>query len=397
MTYEYSRAIECGNIQEFVRICINNIKKNNLNSLYIDACEKGQLKFLKKFSEWKCDIEDETYTTCFHISSVRGYTKIMEYLYENYYIKINMNDINNFIDACSCGKLESIKRLYKWYNEKQINLEIHDKNECAFRYACKNGHLNIVKQLKEWTDDNHDPINISANRNESFYNACSNGHLNIIKFLNEWKPELKLYEIKEAFVIACEKGHLNIVEQLYRWSIEDENPLKIEEDEFIFACKKGYINIIRKLYEWSNGVIISREGTKLSIITDEAFRTGCMYSWITSATSYKLSQEYGYDSLYGKTDEELIQFKAKLLNNHNKTIQQLLLWSTPERIQEFLKIMENEYVNISKMMRPVLARIQIKYWLIWCLYNPNTHWGKRYTTRLITEDNPLISNIESET
>ena len=54
-----------------------------------------------------------------------------------------------FIDACYNGNLELAKQIYELTlnADNNIQIDIHDNNDSAFRNTCGNGHLEVAKWL----------------------------------------------------------------------------------------------------------------------------------------------------------------------------------------------------------------------------------------------------------
>ncbi len=127
--------------------------------------------------------------------------------------------MNNFIDYCRDGDIESIKKM---------SLEGRNLNN-GFRWACENGHYNVVQYLVELYihDSTYKPINIHFQYELGFRWACYNGHYIVVRYLMElyknihngngtYKP-IKIYYYDEGgFRWAYYNGHFKVVRYLLK-------------------------------------------------------------------------------------------------------------------------------------------------------------------------------------
>ena len=177
----------------------------------VEACEKGDIKKVKKIIKESINIGDALLSAC-----INGHLEIVKWLFEignnndNYYLD------NGFACACENGHLEIVE----WV------LEINPKNKFdidydrGFGYACGHGHLEIAKCLLELVD-------IHIEDEFAFCSACENGHLEIAKWLFEIsettlnaEKKLGIIDIhndgEHIFLLTCINGHLEIA----KWLIE---------------------------------------------------------------------------------------------------------------------------------------------------------------------------------
>ena len=142
-------------------------------------------------------------------------------------IDIHYRDELAFREACYFGHLEVVKYLISL----NMNINIHADNEDAFRYACFNGYLELVKYLIslnkgiKYLNLEDRNINIHAENEDAFRFACCNGHLEVVKYLISLNENINIHAYNEyAFQIACRNSHLNIVR--YLWEIDKTFKLK---------------------------------------------------------------------------------------------------------------------------------------------------------------------------
>ena len=90
--------------------------------------------------------------------------------------------MDQFIKLCVDGELIELKKYYA--TTKNIN--IHAKDEHAFRWSCAYGHLEVAKWLLEISQNENlklGLINIHENNEEAFRNSCENEQLEVAKWL----------------------------------------------------------------------------------------------------------------------------------------------------------------------------------------------------------------------
>lgn len=316
-------------------------------------------------------------------------------------------------DLCGHGYLEIIKRLLDLYNKKyaeekeKISLgeKIHNqlpqfnisrKKNSALRSACDGGHVDLVKWILSQI---HDTNGIE----KSLVRASANGHTEVVKLLLEKKPNINL---TDAFNMACQCksvpivrvfdkinpelkhtiGKIDLLRTIYRhtemfnlyleWfpNALHENYWKIMDVAFRYEnleiCRKvldfhSDEIVPRLIYrDYSNGVSFSSPRldfllihyvySKINILEMEFRGTG-------SICTYQGNLEYN-----------------EVVNTDNDKVSLII---NCKRFSDLEK---------SSILRSLFARIKIKWWILGCLYNPNTRWGKRYTSRLLLEDNPFV-------
>lgn len=205
---------------------------------------------------------------------------------------------------------------------------------------------------------------------EGFSYASELGNLRIMKQIVAWKPDVdQSFDIEHGFRHACANGHLECAKQIIDWRKEKREYLDQSiGGEFAFraACRNGHLEMVKKLVEW-------RE-QDLKDYPDKTFP-------LDTSSSFD-HIEWAFEWASRNKHDNIINYLVELFPN--KLIGLLLhsYWFNSTK-----KV---------KIIRPYMARLKIKYFLLTCLYNPNLKWGKRYTGRLLMEDNPLVSNDGSD-
>lgn len=123
----------------------------------------------------------------------------------------------------------------KWYLSLG-GVYIHAENDWAFRFACQNGHLGIAKWLY-----NLGGVDIHALADDTFVRSCASGQLIIVK----WLLSLGGVDIHscrdEAFRCACRDGHLDVAKWLY--SLGGINIHADDDGAFRWTCEHGHLEI----------------------------------------------------------------------------------------------------------------------------------------------------------
>lgn len=154
--------------------------------------------------------------------------------------------------------------------------------------------------------------------------------------------------LQDIFDDACQKGDLYIVKKLIEWAPDNININSDDNYPFLIACQNDHPDTVKCIIDWKP------EETK-QIIEDKAFYIVCLNGHL----------------------ELIKQFVEK---NPKNLIPQLL---------ESLDVTDEEKIDI---LRPIMARIKIKWWIIGYLYNRAFKIGRWYTDKYLLEDNELINN-----
>jgi hypothetical protein len=217
-----------------------------------------------------------------------------------------MDLTNEFIKYCRNGQLIKAKIVFAC-----STIDIHAKDELAFRMCCRYGHLDVAKWLVSLE-------NTQDNTRTCFRAGGASGKINIHSYC------------EHAFKLSCVYGHIEVA----KWLISLENThgrIDIHtEMEFSFnwSCGRGYIDVAKWLLslESTHGKINIHGNGKC------AFELSCMHDrldvikWLLSIDKFdndlvdeylpEQLHEYAFDLGYlpvKKMTKSYTQYKAKIL------------------------------------------------------------------------------------
>jgi ankyrin repeat protein len=224
------------------------------------------------------------------------------------YIK-NSHEFNRY---CKEGNLHAVHGMIN----KQIEFNIHMKDDYALRKACQYGHIEIVKLLLS-SPNLKEHSNIHANSDEALKLACENGHIEVAKFLLT-SPLIKQHSDsrKDNDVClrkACINGHLEIIKLLCSFSphFSQCHIANIHEKVFLELCENNNIEMIKYIY--NNAIVINNAQNHLTVHT---------------ASSEKLKM-YNHTAIEGLT--------LACENNHLEVVEYLLVNMNFEDIYTYKK------------------------------------------------------------
>ena len=149
-------------------------------------------------------------------------------------------------------------------------VDIHARDDYAFRWAARNGHLEVVKYLVEDCDadvhayDDH-AVRWSAERghleivkylveecgadvrNKDDYAlrwAALNGHLEVVKYLVSKGANVRVWN-DFALRLAAQYGHLEVVKYLVE--DHDANVHSNDEEALRWAAENGHLDVVKYL------------------------------------------------------------------------------------------------------------------------------------------------------
>ncbi len=153
-----------------------------------------------------------------------------------------MADYNEqFLEACKGGQIEEAKRLVHYHS-----VDVHEKDELAFRWACKNGHIKIAKWL---VHDHQVNVHTHDKYEDAFRWACCNGYTEIAKWLvQDHQVDVHVCD-EDAFKMACENGH----EEIINWFIDE---YRCSQSPYYYHNQTGYILNHEPLKNWLSCTIL---------------------------------------------------------------------------------------------------------------------------------------------
>ena len=142
---------------------------------------------------------------------------------------------------------------FKYFIEENIN--IHVKNDNAFRYASETRNLELVKFLL------HNGANIHINNDWPLICAALNGHLEVVKCLIDNGADIHADD-DDALKYAARDGHLEVVKCL----IDNGADIHADDDDALrYAVLNGHLEVVKCLID---------NGADIHIDNDYAFKYG---------------------------------------------------------------------------------------------------------------------------
>lgn len=182
----------------------------NLENLFFDLCEKGDLSHVQFLLEIQPQLKlISKGNKAFRYACKGGNLCTAKWIYEKY-PNINLEQRNKkfpekcYLYACISGNIEFVKWLYEIKPDWK-------ENNFAFGCCCNYGQLEIAKYLL----NKHSSIDISQLDELPFRVVCENGYLEIAKWLLDVKPNINVRaEDDYAFVYAAQRDHCDVTEWL---------------------------------------------------------------------------------------------------------------------------------------------------------------------------------------
>lgn len=144
----------------------------------------------------------------------------------NVSIKRDMDNL--FMHLCKEGELEMVKTVLPY-----IVVRYYCVN-WGFGDACSRGRLEVAKWLYKICKNMDIPMN---NLSVTFRVTCSRGHLEVAKWLYEIEPNILDYDTGFTFILVCKHyRHLELVKWLY--NLRPNECECIIENEFEKVCEE---------------------------------------------------------------------------------------------------------------------------------------------------------------
>lgn len=212
------------------------ISQNELDQLFLKACEEQNLPIIKELDE-KYPIVKET--------KFKSFLKLFGYK-ENPVLNVHCNNSKGLIDLGKLGNMECLEYLSKHHSfflvkKSQTNKESNELLNSLFQEV-NNRNTTAIESLASLVENS---FQFTFHTYEAFNDACADGDLDTVKFilLNDNFPNYSLlnsqydefHQLNKGFINACESGNLALVEFLTSSPELDErvNLRLIEDTIFI--------------------------------------------------------------------------------------------------------------------------------------------------------------------
>lgn len=256
--------------------------------------------------------------------------------------KESLTDITEITEIirnlCWAGSYDIIKYIIQTYPD----IDIHRKNENAFKGACLGDHHNIeiAKLLLE-----HFPhINIHIDNDYIFKTACERNLLSVIELYINHCPYMSSYEdLNTGYLMAFKYNHRILINRLYNTypSLLETNYL----ESLYTACKSNHFELIKWLlvsYHFDD-IIIDYNLIFSMELNDDIF------VWLYEEGYYDfLSLSSRKTILYNFIKKNHIGICRTILNDHKELIDDVLelgMKSSYDVSYTIYKILDMQYLN----------------------------------------------------
>lgn len=153
-------------------------------------------------------------------------------------IDIHQNNGELIRNACWLGSYDILKYLIQSYPE----INIHRKNENAFKGACLGDHNNIEMAKLLLTTFPH--INLHIDNDYIFKTACERNLLPVIELYIDRCPKITSYEdLNTGFLMAVKYNHRTIIDLL-----SEKYPSLLTVDSLYMACEHNHLDLVKWLF-----------------------------------------------------------------------------------------------------------------------------------------------------
>lgn len=164
------------------------------------ACMDGDYKLLISLDYRKIDINEHNSLQVYYVANLMTSKRLpllhfLVTLHQKYsYVErlnIFLNDGWILHSAFQKGDLNLAKYIFSleyMYGRDELEDNLHDCDECAFRYACESGHMHMIEYYLSLIPKYGYIEELDYVFEWSFHSACENNHLEVVKFLMSYKP-----------------------------------------------------------------------------------------------------------------------------------------------------------------------------------------------------------------
>jgi ankyrin repeat protein len=187
------------------RLSKKDLRKKDLNDLFVKSCSNGDLKSVKKCIKLNCKLSYDGYEGL-RLSARKGHLDVFKYLVETG--KIRAKTYCQAFRWCGGkGRLNIIKYL--------VELGYNPFVECdlVLSSAAANGHLNVIQYLAPLCDQNK--------LGRALASAVSEGHIQIVKYLISigCDPTYNNYALR----CYCREGYFEVAKYFVGFGYNPKN------------------------------------------------------------------------------------------------------------------------------------------------------------------------------
>jgi hypothetical protein len=236
-------------------------------------------------------------------------------LFKEVPIDIHQNNGEIMRNTCWAGSYEILKYIVETYP----GINIHRKNENAFKGTCLGDHNNIemAKLLLE-----HFPhINIHIDNDYIFKTACERNLLPVIELYIDRCPTISYYEdLNTSYLMAFKYHHRSIIDRL---NTKYSSLLKTNYlDALYLSCEKNYLDLVQLLFEHRSDNINYDYIFSLDLNDD-------LFLWLYAQGYYNLaSAEVQKSLLYGFIKKDHIIICRTILGDHKEFCTEIVNFGT---------------------------------------------------------------------
>lgn len=251
-------------------------------------------------------------------------------------------------------------------HEKIPDLSVKVYEYSLFIDECKNGNLESLKTLN---------VKNYYDLKNGLKTSCQYNNLDVGFYLLENKSIKTTHQKNVLFKIICEYGNIELLEK-FQLEFPDFD-FGIEQDVgFRHACANGHYRFILYLF-------IQRPDIRIEILDEYAFRYACANGHL-DVVKLLVNRRNAINSPINQGICNEWALRKSIKNGHIDVAKYLVKSRKHDTFSIVLS--SDDFPEKWELLRPCFAMIKIKYWMIGCLYNPNTYWGRRYTNRILLQD-----------
>jgi hypothetical protein len=276
---------------------------DTMSMQFLKLCEEGELDQLSACSLE--GVDGRVRARAFVLSCCNGHLDTSRWIYSLGDVDIHTKNDHAFRWSCVNGHLETAQWIYSLGD-----VNIHTKNDHAFRWSCVNGHLETAQWIYSLGD-----VNIHILDDYAFRWSCDSGHLEIAQWIYSLgtreapgrrapEPQRGLGEMNiharhdHAFRWSCVNGHLETAQWIY--SLGDVNIHTEDDHAFRECCINRHLEIAQWLMSLCKQYKVVIENNRImsysvideinELMKDREYEDVCEKLNITQTTTTALSE-----------------------------------------------------------------------------------------------------------